>query len=126
MARAVAATISSSDVSRCRGDITLGYPLCLEPISSRHRIPEWPFIFHLTLLNGRLLSHAFSAAFFPEVNHDARVDIQVTGFERESCVGCGSDAWRGPRNGASAWRGRRDSVLHRSQFPHKARGKKPG
>src|SRR5215472_3930615 len=57
MARAVAARISSSDVSRGRGDIlprSLAGAVKVRPRPRHARITEWLFTFHLTLMNGHL------------------------------------------------------------------------
>src|SRR5881628_735722 len=73
MTRAAAARISSSEVSRGRGDIFIERPgrrrqtatsggklFPGAPDRQFVSITEWPFIFHLTLMNGRLLLSRFA------------------------------------------------------------------
>src|SRR6266568_3717777 len=73
MTRAAAARIFSSEVSRGRGDIFIERPgrrrqsarsggklFPAAPDRQFASITEWPFIFHLTLMNGRLLLSRFA------------------------------------------------------------------
>src|SRR6266566_871541 len=63
MTRAAAARISSSEVSRGRGDIFIERPGRAAAIRHERQlvsITEWPFIFHLTLMNRRLLLSRFA------------------------------------------------------------------
>src|SRR6266700_4729829 len=83
MTRAAAARIFSSEVSRGRGDIFIERPgrrrqsarsggnlFPAAPDRQFASITEWPFIFHLTLMNGRLLLSRFAG--------EAAMEIPVT------------------------------------------------